>query len=161
MITATVKELKEELKHKTNSELITLCLSLSKFKKENKELLTYLLFEASNEDAYIEHVKDQIKLQIKDINVSSVYFIKKSCQKILRSVKKHIRYSKKKETEIELLSFFCIQIIQISPRVKESIVLKNLIERQVKIIKKSLETLHEDLQEDHRNDIELITIFLK
>ena len=47
MKTATVTVLKKELKYKSNDELLNLCLTLSKFKKENKELLTYLLFEAS------------------------------------------------------------------------------------------------------------------
>ncbi len=53
MKTATVKELKNELSHNTQSELIELCLQLSKFKKENKELLTYLLFEKGNEEVFV------------------------------------------------------------------------------------------------------------
>ena len=44
MKAATVKQLKDELKHSTSEELMNLCLRLSRFKKENKELLTYLLF---------------------------------------------------------------------------------------------------------------------
>ena len=49
MKTATVTELKKELKTRSQSDLVELCLKLSKFKKENKELLTYLLYEADNE----------------------------------------------------------------------------------------------------------------
>ena len=60
MKTATVKQLKDELKHNSSEELINLCLRLSRFKKENKELLTYLLFEAHDEDTYIENVKLEI-----------------------------------------------------------------------------------------------------
>ena len=55
MKTASVKELKSELEARTSKELIELCLSLSKFKKENKELLTYLLYESENEDAFIKN----------------------------------------------------------------------------------------------------------
>lgn len=57
MKAASLKEIKQELKILTHSELVELCLHLSKFKKENKELLSYLLFEASNEATYIEGIK--------------------------------------------------------------------------------------------------------
>ncbi len=49
MKAATVKQIKDELKHHSQEELIDLCLHLSKFKKENKELLSYLLYDANNE----------------------------------------------------------------------------------------------------------------
>ena len=42
MKAVTIKQLKDELAHKSASELKELCLHLSRFKKENKELLTYL-----------------------------------------------------------------------------------------------------------------------
>ena len=45
MKAAGVKAIKEELKNRDREELSELCLSLSKFKKENKELLTYLLLK--------------------------------------------------------------------------------------------------------------------
>ena len=38
---ATVHQLKRELQTRTPDELLQLCLRLAKFKKENKELLTY------------------------------------------------------------------------------------------------------------------------
>ena len=50
MKTVTLKQLKDELSYKSANELKYLCLHLSKFKKENKELLTYLLFEFHNEE---------------------------------------------------------------------------------------------------------------
>ena len=51
MKTAAVKDIKQELLQRSPKELLALCLRLSRFKKENKELLTYLLFEASDEAA--------------------------------------------------------------------------------------------------------------
>ena len=49
MKAATVSQLKKELQHRNPDELLQLCLRLARFKLENKELLTYLLFEADNE----------------------------------------------------------------------------------------------------------------
>ena len=62
MKTATVKEIKDELQHFSKDELLEFCLRMAKFKKENKELLTYLLFEADNEAYYIEGLKKIITI---------------------------------------------------------------------------------------------------
>ena len=50
MKAATVAQLKKELQFKSQEETMQLCLRLARFKKENKELLTYLLFESDSEE---------------------------------------------------------------------------------------------------------------
>ncbi len=60
MKAATINELKQELEHLSAAELKELCLRLAKFKKENKELLTYLLFEAHDTEAYSRSVKEEM-----------------------------------------------------------------------------------------------------
>jgi hypothetical protein len=154
MKSATVKELKQELGIRTHGELLELCLHLSKFKKENKELLTYLLYDATDEKAFIESVKEEIEAQFELINTSGYYYIKKSVRKILRMVKKYIRYSKKKETEVELMLYFCTQLKELDPPMIGSIALYNLYKRQVETIKKAVATLHEDLQYDYELELE-------
>ena len=57
---ASLKNLKDEIKHLSQPALVALCLRLIKFKSENKELLSYLLFDEGNEDAYILRVKTYI-----------------------------------------------------------------------------------------------------
>jgi hypothetical protein len=156
MKTATVRELKQELTYKTDIELVELCLRLSKFKKENKELLTYLLYEADNEEEYIINVKRNIDQEFSEINTSSYYFIKKSVRKVLRNTKKYIRYSKKKETEVELLLYFCEVLKQMKPSYKRNTVLINLLDRQISIVKKKVSAMHEDLQYDYEREIEKI-----
>ncbi|MGB0886430.1 MAG: hypothetical protein ACPGR5_08385, partial [Chitinophagales bacterium] len=93
MKTATVRELKLELAEKSPKELIEICLTLSKFKKENKELLTYLLYEKDNEETYIKDIKAEVEEMFLDLNTKSLYYVKKSIRKILRTIKKYIRYS--------------------------------------------------------------------
>ncbi len=100
MKTATVKELKQGLQYKSQSELVELCLRLSKFKKENKELLTYLLFEAADEDSFIQSVKNEMRSDFEMINTKSYFYIKKSVRRILRNTKKYMRYSKKKRPKL-------------------------------------------------------------
>jgi hypothetical protein len=153
MKAATVKEIKQELKTRSNGELVELCLSLSKFKKENKELLTYLLYEASDEAAYIENVKQEIEEQFLEVNTNSYYFMKKTARKILRNTKKYIRYSKNKETEVSLLIHYCRELLNLSPSIKENVSLTNIYERQVMLIKKIISGLHEDLQFDYETEL--------
>ena len=153
MKTASLKQLKTEIQHHSPAEIVELCLRLSKFKKENKELLTYLLFEAHNEEGFINGIKIEMDEQFELINTSSYYFIKKSVRKILRRIKTYSRYSKKKETEVELLIYFCQKLKDFSPPMEDNVALFNIYKRQLELIKKALTFLHEDLQFDYQAEI--------
>jgi hypothetical protein len=109
MKAATISQLKKELSYRSQEELLDLCLRLSKFKKENKELLTYLLFDSIDEEEYIEAVKSEVDGEFNSINTKNFHYIKKSVRKILRNIKKYSRYSLKKETEVEHLFLFKIK----------------------------------------------------
>ena len=156
MKAVTLKEIKQELNTLSTQEVQELCLRLSRFKKENKELLTYLLFETHNESGYIESVKGYMDAEFELINRDSYFYIRKSVRKILRNVKKYIRYSKNKETEVELLLYFCQQLKHFSPSINGSVQLQNMYSRQVLLAKKIISNLHEDLQYDYNLMLEAI-----
>lgn len=149
----TVKELKDELKHLDKLALIETVLRLSKFKKENKELLSYLLFDSERESAYIEEVKKEIDEGFKTMNTATGYLIKKTARKILRLTKKYIRYSGKKETEIELILHYCRKLIALEAATKKSLVLENIYTRELTRMKKLILGLHEDLQYDYEREV--------
>lgn len=150
MKAVSVGIIKKELNHLSSDELTELCLRLAKFKQENKELLTYLLFEAHDETAYIEAVKAEVDAQFEQINTSSYYYIRKSVRKILRTIKKFARYSLKKETEVELLLYFCQKLKNLEPSISNNVTLSNTYKRQRDLIKKIVSGLHEDLQYDYK-----------
>lgn len=154
MKASSVKDLKKELQLRPASELIALCLRLSKFKKENKELLSYLLFEADDEDAFIRRMQEEMQEQFASINTRSTLFIKKGVNKILRNLKTTIRYSGKKETEVELLLYFCAQMKTLPPYIMRNTAMQNLYERQVERVRKVITLLHEDLQYDYTVELE-------
>jgi hypothetical protein len=52
MKAASIHELKKELLHLDEKSLVATCLRLARYKKDNKELMTYLLFEAHDEEGY-------------------------------------------------------------------------------------------------------------
>ena len=151
MKAASVAEIKQELKRIPQSQLVDICLRLARHKKENKELLTYLLFEAGDMETYRSSVKKEIENGFAEINTSNIYFIKKSMRKILRTTNKFIRYTGCKETEADLLIHFCVQWKESGIPVQRSNALSNLYQAQQKKIFAALSALHEDLQRDYIN----------
>jgi hypothetical protein len=157
---ASISQIKKEIGQLPEAELVILLFELAKYNKENKELLNYLLFEADFESNYIQKIKEDLDLQFDEINKSSIRFIKKGLQKIARELKKNIKYSGKKETEIELLIHFCKNMKALKIRLDRFPVLFNLLNRQLTNIEKALLKIDEDLHADYREEIELIENYL-
>jgi len=155
--TASLNELKNELSSQKPDEILALCLRLAKYKKDNKELLTYLLFEANDEQGYIENIKKEIDLQLEGMNKNNVYYVKKSLRKTLRIANKYIKYSASKQTEVEVLIYFCTKLKNSELPIQTNNILNNLYQRQLERIKKALSTLHEDLQYDYKEDIDSLS----
>ena len=156
MKTASLKEIKTELYRLHPARIQELCIQMAKYKKENKELLTYLLFDAYDEKAYIEEVKSLMDEQFKEIRKGNGYLAKKSIRKILATVNKQIKYSGSKQTEVELLIHFCKRLRKTGISLPPNSALGNIYLRQIQKIKKSLATLHEDLQFDYSDEIRLL-----
>ena len=156
MENASIVTIKKELNHLPKEDLVNLCLRLGKFKKENKALLTYLLFEAHDEDGYILSVKETIDDFFETINTDSYFYMKKTIRKILRQIRVYNRYSLKKSTEVELLIHFCEKLNDLEPSIFKNTTLTNLFDRQIIAIKKKICALHEDLQYDFTLRLEQI-----
>lgn len=156
MNTASLQEIKKEL-HTLDQEAVeSLCNRLAKYKKENKELLTYLLFEAHDEQAYIENVKEELRELFKTLPSSNLYLIKKTLRKILRFANKQIKYSGIKQTELELRIFFCTKVKEDRIPLHSGTVLFNLYQMQLKKIEATLAKLPEDLQTDYESEMKYI-----
>ncbi|WP_276503366.1 hypothetical protein [Terrimonas pollutisoli] len=153
MKAATVHEIKQELLALKPAAITELCLRLARFKKENKELLTYLLFEAHNETAYVQAVKEEMDELFAEINKSHLYFAKKSLRKIIRIINKYCRYSASKQTEVELRLHFCVTLKDSGISLYNTVI-SNIYQSQLKKVQTVLNTLHEDLQYDYRKKLE-------
>ncbi len=159
MKAASLNEIKKELIELESKTVQDLCMRLAKHKKENKELLTYLLFEAHDEGAFVNNVKAEMDELFRSLPSGNVYYIKKGLRKILRIVNKQIKYSGLKQTELELRLYFCSKIKEANVPLRSSTVLYNLNEGQVKKIKTVLTQLPEDLQYDYHQDIMNVSSF--
>jgi len=148
--TPTIAAIRKQLAITEPSELLTLCLDLAKFKKENKELLGYLLFDSADLTQYISDIKAHNEDAFGHLNTSNYYLMKKGIRKILRNTKKYIKFTRNKQAEVELLTHFCLQMQSLSPSIFKNATLNNLYIRQQHLIVKLVDAFHEDLQYDYQ-----------
>jgi hypothetical protein len=156
MTSASISDIRKELQHIDADALQVLCLRLAKYKKENKELLGYLMFEAHDEPGYIKQVKSEIELQFEEIAGRNVYLTKKILRKILRFTNRQIKYSGLPQTELELRIFFCEKVVTAQIPLSTGTVLFNLYQQQLKKISSVFTKLPEDLQADYSNELKTI-----
>lgn len=155
---ASVNEIKQKLKEADKKDLIEICQRLARFKKENKELLTYLLFEEDDLPGYIKSVEQQIDEGFLQINTSNIYFAKKTIRKVLRIANKHIRYTGSKIAETEILLHYLTNFKGVNLQWQKSTALVNLYKAQLKKINAAIATMHEDLQYDYQRELERLKI---
>lgn len=150
MKTSTIAELKKELQLLPQKQLVAHCIRMAQFKVMNKELLSYLLFEQSDEQQFVDYTMEEMDVMFNEINTNNSFFLlKKSVRKILRYTHKHIKFSQHKTTEIQLLISFCEGLKNLNINFRENKVLVNMYDAQVKKILKVMENLHPDEQLDY------------
>ena len=148
MDSASLAQIRKELKTLSPDEVSELCNKLIKYKRDNKELINYLLFETQDEDSYVSRIKEEVSEAFAATNTRGFYLAKKSIRRALRIANKYIKYSEVPETEIDVLLHFCEEMRDLGLDFKRSKVMSNLYERQVVKIKDIYSDLHEDLQFD-------------
>ncbi len=153
MRTVTLQEIKQELYALPASEVTALCLRLARFKKDNKELLAFLLFDAHNVEAFTEDVKADMNEAFEALNTANIYLAKKTLRKVLRMANKYIKYTANKQTEVQLLLHFCTKLKASGIVINRNKALHNMYLQQIKKINAALATLHPDIQYDFIKDI--------
>jgi hypothetical protein len=158
MKTSGASEIKKELDRLSAVELKAVIARLARFRKENKELLHYLLFEAEDEAGYVHRLKEEIDLRLGEVNTLSTYYLAKSIRKIVRFIALQARYSGKAETEAQLLLHFLQAWKSRGDAFFRSTALQGIFDRQIVKTRKKIGVLHEDLQFDYYRELENLTI---
>lgn len=153
---ASINEIKQELNSLKPSEVKELCLRLARYKKDNKELLTYLLFEAHDEQGYVNGVKQEIDEAFLELPKSNLHLTKKSLRKVLRAIARYGRFTGTPQSQAEMMIHFCLKLKQSGIPVHRSMALKNLYEQQIKKINKLLDLIHEDLRYDYMRQMKTL-----
>lgn len=152
MNSASIEEIKKELKQLPPKKVLDLTLRLARFKKENKELLTYLLFESHDEAGYIKVLQADIDEKFAGIDPSPVSKAKKEYRKILRMINRQIKYIGSRAAAVELLLHFTEMLKQqeenLHPR------LQTIFLQQLTKAEKLLPLIEDDLQFDYQQKID-------
>jgi hypothetical protein len=155
MKAVSLNELKKELQEIPTKELVELCVTLAKYKKDNKEFLSYLLFEAHDKTSFINEVKAEIDEHMTLLQSQpNLYFVKKGLRKLLRAITKYNKYINDKALSVDLHIYFCSKLKQSGIPYNKSQLIVNMYEQQIKKINTLINSLHEDLQQDYLRDLE-------
>lgn len=154
----SLKNIKAELQNIPAKEVLEICLRLAKFKQENKELLTYLLFQQYDKHLFISNVKEHMKSEFKFMNDSSFYLAKKTLRKLLRTTNKYIKFAADKQVEVELRIYYLQCLKNSNVEISWHQPIYNLYHKQLALTIKAIISLHEDLRHDYQleiNDLEI------
>lgn len=149
----SLKSIKTELLNIPAKEVLEICIRLAKYRKENKELLSYILFQKQDSQTFISQAKIQIDEEISYMNIDSFYLAKKTLRKVLRTINKYIKFAADKQIEVELRLYYCQSINNSDIKINKHPVIYNLYNRQIEQIEKALAALHEDLRHDYEQEI--------
>lgn len=149
MKTPSLSKIKSELSELPHPVVMELFSRLIKYKKENKELLSYLLFMADDEKEFIDNIRIEVDELFELVNRKQISISKKTLQKTVRLLTKYAKYSGDKRTEAELFIYFCQKMRNSKILESRNTTVQNLYIRQLTRIEKAIATLHEDLQYDY------------
>lgn len=152
MQTYSLAEQKKELQSLEHPELAALCLRLARYKKENKELLEYLLFHQSNPQEYAEGIKNELKIGFSALSGAN-YTDAKKLRKLTKLVNKQAKYIQNTSIEVDLWLCYCTQYCVSLCSKSSAKVVQNFYLKAVAKIEKLASKLHEDLQFDVQEEL--------
>ena len=150
MKSASLNDLKQELLALPPKKVLEICLRLARFKKENKELLSFLLFDAGDEHGYVESIRLEMDEHFAELPRSNWYSTKKSLRKILRLISKYSKHVAAKESEADMLVHFCIKMKALQESYPYNTAFTNMYLQQIKKLKALVEMVHEDIRFDYQ-----------
>jgi hypothetical protein len=150
---ASIEDIKKELQQQQPKTVLELLLKLARFKKENKELLTYLLFEKGDEAGYVQSIKLEIDDLISQVDGAPYTVSKKVLRKIPRIINKQIKYMASKPAAAELHLHFSRQLQGLAGLPTGRAIPEKLFMQQLGKLEKLMPSLDEDLRHDYEKQV--------
>jgi len=150
MKAATVHQLKKELETYTSTKLVEMVLKLAKHKVENKELLSYMLFDSEDLGTYIADIKLEIDAELETVNHLPFFRTRRVIRKILKNITKYTKFSGSKEVEAELLLHLARTWRKQNNMRYYPKALTDVYQRIIEKFEKLIPATHEDLQYEYR-----------
>ena len=156
MQAASINTIKNELKQLPPKQVLDLLLRLARFKKENKELLTWLLFESHDEVGYIEDIKSGITDELGQIDGLPAYQYKKQFRKIQRKINKPIKYTGSKTAAVELYMHMINMIVAKKKTIFIRAFLDKALQQYISKVEKILPGMVSDIASDVSRRLQLL-----
>ncbi|MBL7933113.1 MAG: hypothetical protein JNL60_14500 [Bacteroidia bacterium] len=157
MKSASLSDVKKELQALDAKDLVELCISLAKYKKDNKDYLSYLLFESHDKSAVIKEIRAELDSEFMELKKQeNLYYVKKGLRRILRQLNRYVKYLGDKASSTELNIYFCLLLKESGIPFRRNKLIVNLYEQQLKKISALIAALHEDLRGDYEPEFEKI-----
>lgn len=154
---ASIETIKAELKQLPPKQVFDLLLRLARFKKENKELLTYILFESSDEPGYLQQVKAEITDELVTIDGLPAYQYKKQFRKIQRKLNKPLKYMGSKAAAVELYMHMVHMIAAKKKTIFIRAFLDKMLQQYVTKIERLLPALDPDISSDIKRELRMVS----
>ena len=151
----SLQEQKKELHQLSKTELEAICLRFARFKKENKELLEFVLFHQGNPQAYADALKKDLEEVFKSLSGAN-YTDAKKLRKITKALNKHAKYMQNPTLEVDLWIWFCLTYCDSMAAKSTAQVIRNFFVKAVLKVEKMQSKLHEDLAFDVAQELEKI-----
>lgn len=146
---ASIAELKKALVRLDHGDLLEACLRMTRFKKENKELLTYLLFLSQDEREFANSLCQEID----EYFSLTPNMHKKTLRKIIRWMNKCCRFSKIKDSEVQVRIHFCRALRSSKTPMRKSKVITNMYTGQLKKVRTVIAKFHDDIRRDIEREL--------
>jgi uncharacterized membrane protein YvbJ len=117
-----------------------------------------LLFWSEDETLFQQELIHSISEMMQEVNTTTVFWAKKTIRKIVRNMNRYLSFSENKITEIEVRIHFCEEMRNLKLKINQSKVLVNIYEAQLKKINAAFASVHEDLQRDYEERIDILTL---
>lgn len=147
-----LSDLKKELLELSKPELIQLCLRVAKLKRENKELLAYLIYDVDDPLFYAQKLKPEIK-EVFNQPFQHAYYLTKSIRKAMRLITKYYRFTSNKQGETELLIYLVEEFHQSWRYEYRYQALGKIIFRCLEKAQSNLKKIEEDFKADFEQPI--------
>ena len=119
-------------------------------------MLSYVLFEAQDEQQYVETLKESLKELFEEVNVKTLYIAMKNLRKIIRLANRFLKYTSIKESHVQIYMFILQEILALDLNLSRSTSLLKIYSSLKNKLSNLIGELHEDLQYDYMRHFEAL-----
>ncbi|GHB29330.1 hypothetical protein [Mongoliitalea lutea] len=158
MINPKIAEIKKSLNYLDEKELRSLLLDIIGFTTDNKRYAYFKLHEQQDEHFFLVESKEFLGEEFGKASMANFWSSKKSLQKLRSTLNKMLKFTKRKEFQLELILFFCEQTKEYGYLDYRHPVIHNLYHTQLRKAENLISKLHEDLQYDYQMQLEELAV---